>query len=136
MDLSAQTAPLAVTRRMKVELLTGPQGGGKSTVMRKEAIANPGLYLFALPTIELIEEQFAAFREARPSLEIVRVHKDSGRGAVTRRLSEAREDFATNGVTHGVVLTTHETLIVNRRGRLTPISGRSASKNDPLSLRL
>ena len=111
MNLSAETAPLAVTNKMEVEVLTGPQGGGKSTVMRNEAIANPGLYLFALPTIELIDEQSDAFCEAMPSLQIVRVHMDSRRGAVTRRLTEAREDFETNGVTHGVIFTTHETLM-------------------------
>ncbi len=33
--------------KMKVTVLTGPQGSGKSTVMRKDAIAQPGLYLFA-----------------------------------------------------------------------------------------
>jgi len=37
---------------MKVTVLTGPQGSGKSTVMRKDAIAQPGLYLFAFPTHE------------------------------------------------------------------------------------
>uniref|UniRef100_B0T7G2 Transposase IS3/IS911 family protein n=1 Tax=Caulobacter sp. (strain K31) TaxID=366602 RepID=B0T7G2_CAUSK len=59
---------------------------------------------------------------------------------------EAVDRVASSGLSAGVVareLGLHETVLrrwmiqyVNRRGRLTPISGRSASKNDPLSLRL
>lgn len=96
---------------MKVEVLTGPQGGGKSTVMRQEAIQQAGLYLFALPTIELLEEQSADFFAAMPNLPTVRVHKDSGAGAAARRLTEAREGFADKGVSHGAIFTTHETLM-------------------------
>ena len=96
---------------MKVEVLTGPQGGGKSTVMRNEAIGQPGLYLFALPTIELLEEQSADFTKAKKFFPTVRVHKDSGTGAVARRLTEARKDFAAKQVNHGAIFTTHETLM-------------------------
>lgn len=96
---------------MKVEVLTGPQGGGKSTVMREEAIAQPGLYLFALPTIELLEEQNMAFFAADKLLPTIRVHKDSGNGSTARRLTEAREDFEAKGVSHAVIFTTHETLM-------------------------
>ena len=53
---------------MIVEVLTGPQGGGKSQTMRDETIANKGLYLFALPTTELIDEQSADFFKAAPWL--------------------------------------------------------------------
>jgi hypothetical protein len=96
---------------MNVEVLTGPQGGGKSTDMRRQAIATPGLYLFALPTIELIEEQSADFFTDEPHLETVKVHKDSGTGSVARRLAEARAAFGSRGVTHGVIFITHETLM-------------------------
>lgn len=98
---------------VKVEVLTGPQGGGKSTVMREEAIQKGGLYLFALPTIELLEEQAAAFSRARPSLTIAKVHKDSGSGSVGKRLLAARQHFADHGVTDGMIFTTHETLMSN-----------------------
>ena len=50
----------SVAGKMKVTVLTGPQGSGKSTVMRAEAIAQPGLYIFASPTHDLIDEQVAA----------------------------------------------------------------------------
>jgi hypothetical protein len=96
---------------MKVEVLTGPQGGGKSTVMRNEAIAQPGLYLFALPTIELIEEQSSDLFNADKLLHTKKVHKDSGPGAVAKRLTEARKDFEAKGLTHGVIFITHETLM-------------------------
>ena len=95
----------------KVEVLTGPQGGGKSTVMREEAIAQPGLYLFAFPTIDLLDEQSADFFRAMPLIHTIRVHKDSGAGAVARRLTAAREDFEAKGVAHGVIFTTQETLM-------------------------
>lgn len=96
---------------MDIEVLTGPQGGGKSTIMRQEAIDNPGLYLFACPTIELIEEQSDAFHQIAPSLTIVKVHQDSGTGAVARRLTEACRDFNARNLKHGVIFITHETLI-------------------------
>jgi hypothetical protein len=96
---------------MKVEVLTGPQGGGKSTVMRNEALGKPGLYLFALPTIELLNEQSDDFFAAKPGLETVRVHNQSVRGSVAKRLTEAREDFEAKQVAHGVIFTTHETLM-------------------------
>ncbi len=79
--------------------------------MREEALAQPGLYLFALPTIELLEEQSATFLGANKSLETIRVHSNSGTGAVARRLTDARADFETRGVKHGVIFVTHETLM-------------------------
>lgn len=96
---------------MKVEVLTGPQGGGKSAAMRNEAIGTPRLYLFALPTIELIEEQSAEFFKAMKTLRTAKVHKDSGTGPVARRLTHARRELEAQGVTHGVIFTTHETLM-------------------------
>jgi hypothetical protein len=96
---------------MDVEVLTGPQGGGKSTVMRNEAMAMPGLYLFALPTIELIEEQSAEFSKANKLFETQQVHSQSGRGSVERRLNDALDDFTNRRITHGVIFITHETLM-------------------------
>ena len=96
---------------VQVEVLTGPQGGGKSTVMRQEALQNPGLYLFALPTIELLQEQVEDFFKADKLFTTVPIHKDSGSGSTSRRLTEAREKFEADGVKRGAIFTTHETLM-------------------------
>jgi len=63
---------------MKVTVLTGPQGSGKSKVMRDEAIAQSGLYLFASPTHELIDEQVKDFRRDARSLKLWAVHSKTG----------------------------------------------------------
>lgn len=97
---------------MKVVVLTGPQGCGKSMLMREEAIAKPGLYLFAVPTIELAQEQADDFRSARPTLDVRQVHsKSGGRGAVKRRLLEAREELEEQGARHAVLIITHEAMM-------------------------
>lgn len=97
---------------MKVTVLTGPQGGGKSTIMREEAIAQPGLYLFASPTHELIEEQTAAFRAEAPRLKIWPVHsKTKGTGLVEARLEHACSKIMGEGHKHAIILTTHDAMM-------------------------
>ena len=71
---------------VKVEVLTGPQGGGKSETMRREAIATKGLYLFASPIIDLIDEQSGDFFRDAPWLHTVKVYARSGPGPTARRL--------------------------------------------------
>lgn len=98
--------------KMKVTVLTGPQGSGKSTVMRQEAIAQPGLYLFAAPTHELIDEQVEAFRKDAPHLDLWAVHsKRGGKGKVAERLAVARDTLIANGARHAVILTTHDAMM-------------------------
>lgn len=98
--------------KMKVTVLTGPQGSGKSTVMREEAIAQPGLYLFAAPTHELIDEQAEAFRKEAPRLKVWPVHsKVGGKGKVEERLAFARSEIIREGHAHAVILTTHDALM-------------------------
>jgi len=97
---------------MKVTMLTGPQGSGKSTVMRQEAIAQPGLYLFAAPTHELIEEQAEAFKREAPKLDLWPVHsKRGGKGKVAERLAVARDKLIADGARHAVILTTHDAMM-------------------------
>jgi hypothetical protein len=97
---------------MKVTVLTGPQGSGKSTVMREEAIAQPGLYLFASPTHELIDEQTAAFKAEERGLKLWPVHsKTGGKGKVEERLEHARSEIVREGHRHAVILTTHDAMM-------------------------
>lgn len=96
---------------VEIEVLTGPQGGGKSQKMREEAIATPGRYLFALPTHELIDEQVADFFKADPLLETVRVYSEPNKGRTAQRLTEARLDIETRNLTRVVIFTTHATLM-------------------------
>ena len=96
---------------MIVEVLTGPQGGGKSQTMRDETIASPGLYLFALPTIELIDEQVAEARQAAPWLKTVKIYAQPNLGKTTDRLTEARRDIEDRKLAHAVIFTTHATLM-------------------------
>lgn len=98
--------------KMKVTVLTGPQGSGKSTVMREEAIAQPGLYLFASPTHELIDEQLKDFRRDSRGLKLWAVHsKTGGKGKVEERLEHARSTLASEGHGHAVILTTHDAMM-------------------------
>lgn len=98
---------------MEVEVLTGPPGCGKSTVLRNEAVAGLGLYLFAYPTEKLLLEQAAAFQSDMPPSSIVlEAHSGSpGRGVVQKKLDAAAAHVATSRAKHAVVLTTHASLM-------------------------
>ena len=95
---------------MNVEVLTGPPGCGKSYDMRQEAIQNPGLYLFAFPSLPLLREQVKAFQaEAPTSIEILEAHSEArGSGSVQSRLERNQAYLQRNGLTHAVMLITHE----------------------------
>lgn len=96
---------------MKVEVLTGLPGCGKSYEMRREAIQHPGLYLFVYPSIRLIEEQLAAFK-AETQMRIVEAHSGApGGGTVQNRLERHQAFFEANAIDHAVVLMTHEGLM-------------------------
>lgn len=96
---------------MQIEVLTGPQGGGKSKLMREETIAAPGLYLFALPTTELIDEQVLAFLKDKPSLVTRSIYAAPNKGRTSVRLTQAREEIEAHGIQHAVLFTTHATLM-------------------------
>jgi hypothetical protein len=106
-----QHAPLEWN--VKVEVLTGPQGGGKSETMRREALQTKGLYLFAAPITALIDEQSAAFFRDNPSLHTVKVYARSGPGGAARRLTDARKTIEALGLKHAVIFTTHATLMAH-----------------------
>lgn len=95
---------------LKVEVLTGPPGSGKTRQMRLDAVAEPGLYAFAFPGIELLEEQAGEFKQA--GLPFWKVHSETnGRAAIQKQLNEQLKRIAAAGVTHGAVLMTHYALV-------------------------
>lgn len=98
---------------MAVEVLTGPPGCGKSTVLRQEAVNRPGHYVFAYPTEKLIKEQLAAFKWAMPvSGDVVEAHSASpGKAIVQKKLQAAQKRVADTGSRHTIVLTTHASLM-------------------------
>lgn len=101
--------------KIEIEVLYGAPGAGKSIALRDEALGVPGLYLFCLPTIPLIQEQSAKFREFRSSDNILIIEARSGegggRGKVQRQLDEARTQLQTAGTNHAIVFMTHESMM-------------------------
>jgi len=99
--------------QIEIEVLYGAPGAGKSITLRNEALGVPGLYLFCLPTIPLIEEQAAKFREVGSGVLIIeaRSGEGGGRGKVQRQLDETRAEIAAAGITHAIVFMTHESMM-------------------------
>lgn len=98
-------------KSVQVEVLTGPQGGGKSETMRRETIQNGGLYLFALPIQALIDEQSDDFFRDAPGLYTIKVYSEPRKSATAKRLDEARRDIEERGLVNAVIFTTHATLM-------------------------
>jgi hypothetical protein len=98
---------------MTVEVLTGPPGSGKSTVMRLEAVKQPGRYLFAYMTERLLTEQAAEFgREVPLSAMVLEAHsKSPGRRHVQKKLDDAAAQVAASRTQHAIVLITHNALM-------------------------
>ena len=96
---------------IKVELISGPPGCGKTSHMRSAAIAERGRYLFALPTIALIEEQASATRLSAPLINTLEVHglAPNRRGSVVDRLGGLPEEIGADE--HAIVYATHEALM-------------------------
>lgn len=99
--------------KIEIEVLYGAPGAGKSIALRKEALGVPGLYLFCLPTIPLIEEQAKKFRALASGVLIIeaRSGEGGGRGKVQRQLDNARAEIAAAGITHAIVFMTHESMM-------------------------
>lgn len=103
---SKEEAPITIT------VLTGPPGSRKTTRMREEALAHPGLYLFCMPTVALIEEQADAFRKARPSLPVFTIHGDAKpKRKINRQIEEALATIRDAGHAHAVVMLTHVSMM-------------------------
>ena len=99
--------------KIEFDVLVGAPGSGKSIALRDEAFATPGLYLFCLPTIPLIEEQAAKFRELRPDLQVIEARSGAGggRGKVQRQLDDHLVDLENAGTAHAIIFMTHESMM-------------------------
>ncbi|WP_298128188.1 DEAD/DEAH box helicase family protein [Brevundimonas sp.] len=96
---------------MRVGLLTGGPGSGKTTEQRRRVIAERCLHVLAMPSIPLIEEQRGAFHKEAPSLRVFEVHHEASHRSVERQLSDVLERIAGAGIAHAVVMVTHRSLI-------------------------
>jgi hypothetical protein len=103
-----------MTKSLKVTVLIGPPGCGKTTQLLLQMTQMPGRYLFAMPRNALIQERVrdlhkrASIAGTAPS--IVPIHSDQGsRIPVLRRVKDAATEFATEP--HVIVLITHEALV-------------------------
>ena len=101
---------------VRVEVLVGPPGCGKTNELLAEMAGVAGRYVFALPTTELIEEKLRDLhREAAKSgtEPVIRaIHsKVVGRApmGVGREIAEAVEEYS--GLPHVVLVVTHEGLM-------------------------
>jgi len=99
--------------KIEFEVLVGAPGSGKSIAMRDEALGTPGLYLFCLPTILLIGEQAAKFRQLRPDLKVIEARSGlgGGRGKIQRQLDDHLDDLAKAGTVHAIIFITHESMM-------------------------
>lgn len=101
-----------VASPIQIDVLTGPPGCGKSTLMRQEAISSPGRYLVVAPTTDLIDEQAEALAQEAPWLDITVAHnKAPGKGLVQRRLDDAVDRIDDASIRHAVVFASHEALM-------------------------
>lgn len=97
---------------LKVTVLTGPPGMGKSHHMRGEIISEPGLSVLALPTIVLLREQEKKLREAAPELPIFTAHSSrDSRAQVQLQVNGHLQTISKNQTEHAVLLVTHDFLV-------------------------
>lgn len=101
---------------VRVEVLVGPPGCGKTSEMAVEMAAVPGRFVFALPTTGLIEEKLRDLRReaaksgAEPVIRAIHSRVE-GRASVgvAREIAEAVEEFSS--LPHAILLVTHEGLM-------------------------
>lgn len=99
---------------LNIRLLTGIPGNGKTAKIRREILGNKGLYLYAAPTTNLIEEQHRSLCAEPQNIHVEAIHsKTKGQGRVTERLMEAKKAIENANLQHAVLLTTHESILSN-----------------------
>jgi hypothetical protein len=98
---------------IRVEVLVGPPGCGKTNEMLVEMTSVTGRYVFALPTTDLIDEKLTdLYREAGKSgtEPVIRtIHsRVTGRGSlsVSREIADAVEEYSS--LSHVILIVTHE----------------------------
>lgn len=97
---------------IEIKVLTGPPGCRKTTRMREESIQTPGLYLFSMPTIALIDEQAAEFRKAQPSLPVFTIHGEAKpKRKIDRQIADALAMIRDADHKHAVLMMTHVSMM-------------------------
>src|SRR4051812_37042940 len=98
-----------MSNEMDITIRKGPPGAQKTREMLRGVIRTPGLYLLAVPRIDLIAEQIKFLtEEAGKRLPPIREAHSGKRGKVQRRLDDAAREFASTS--HAIVFVTHEGL--------------------------
>ncbi len=106
---------------LKVTVLTGPPGMGKSHHMRGEITSEPGLSVLALPTIVLLREQEKKLRAAAPELRLFTAHSSrASRAQVQLQVNGHLQTISKNQTKHAVLLITHDFLV---NGDLAGLAG-------------
>lgn len=98
---------------MNITLYVGPPGCGKTKHTIEEIVSTPGLFLFALPRTDLIEEKARDLRQARAeggfSLRVEPIHSGQRWSSVSRRIEELAEELS-SAPEHAVLLISHDML--------------------------
>lgn len=99
-----------------ITIVTGPPGSGKSHQTWQTACVEPGLYVFAYPTIALLKEQ-AKRAEAKSKADAPRIfeaHSEKhGRKRVQTQIAKHLATIQSEAVQHAFLLITHAGLVQN-----------------------
>lgn len=93
-----------------VDVITGPPGAGKSTLILNEMAATQGRYLWASPIIDLIDEQVPKFRNLAPTAACMAIHSQARlRGSVGRNIADLPTQF--DAAHHAAAFISHDALL-------------------------
>lgn len=87
-------------------------GSGKTFAMLQYLTGNPGLYIIAVPKVDLIKEHASTLKGMNGAQAVVvkSIFSEPGCLAVGARIAESMEAWAVRGIKHGVLFISHEAL--------------------------